>query len=90
MSPENSAGGTGTCEFVSAMQAIKALHVMVVSVMTDLSALRRTLLDDPELQNVYAKHLKDASTTARPILAEAMECYETMISGDDATTTFQN
>ena len=77
-------------QFVAAMEAIKALHVMVVSVMTDLSALRRTVLEDQEFQNAYKKHLTQASMTARPILAEAMEDYERMISGGGAATTFEN
>lgn len=72
-------------EFASAIQAMKALHVMLVSVMTELAALRRTMLDTPELRELYEQNLREATSTARPILAEAMECYETMISGPGAT-----
>jgi len=67
-------------QFVSAMQAVKALHTLMVSIMADLSALRRTVLINPELQEIYRQRLEDASAIARPILAEAMECYEAMIS----------
>jgi len=68
------------CQFISAMRAIKALHVTIASVMVDLAALRRSALEDPEFAGLYAKHLKAAADVARPLLAEAMESYEGMIS----------
>lgn len=72
------------------MQAVEALHVMIVSVMADLSALRRTVLQREDLQELYEQHLRDATSMARPILAEAMECYERMITGEEGCSGFQN
>jgi hypothetical protein len=63
------------------MQAVKTLHVLLTSVMADLSALRRTVLENSELREAYEHHLIDTTNTARPILAECMKCYEMMISG---------
>lgn len=58
--------------------------------MTDLTALRKTLLDEPELQDVYAHHLIAAGARARPILAEAMKCYEKMIGQNEGPGAFEN
>ena len=77
-------------QFVAVMEAVKALHVMVASVMADLAALRRTVLEDPELAELYAEHLRDATDTTRPLLAEALECYQTMIPTGGEPLDFDN
>lgn len=77
-------------QFVAVIEAVKALHVMVASVMADLAALRRTVLEDPELAELYAEHLRSATDTARPLLAEALECYQTMISTEGEPLNLDN
>jgi len=77
-------------KFVALMETLKALHVMVASVMADLTALRRTVLEDPEFADLYAEHLRDATDTTRPLLAEAMECYEKMISDERESPSLDN
>jgi len=67
-------------QFASAIEAVKALHVVLASVMTDLAALRRTVLEDPESAQRYSRHLREASQTIRPLVAEAIEHYDEMIS----------
>jgi hypothetical protein len=58
------------------MESLKALHVMVVSVMADLTAVRRTLLSDPALLREYENQLNSAHATAKPLLDEAMKSYD--------------
>lgn len=56
------------CAF--AMEAIQRLHLLLASVMIDLSAIRRTILEDleePGLRERYVAHLTAAAATARPI-----------------------
>lgn len=77
-------------QFVALIETVKALHVMVASVMADLTALRRTVLEDPEFAELYGQHLRDTTRTTRPLLAEAMECYEKMISGEGEPISFDN
>jgi len=71
--------GSGS-QFAVAIEAIKALHVVLASVMSDLAALRRTVLDDPTFAGLYEKNLRAASRTARPLLAEAIAHYDEMIA----------
>jgi hypothetical protein len=76
--------------FVSAIEAVKALHVFLAAVMTDVAALRRATLEDEELFVLYAKYLREASLSARPLLAEAIERYDQMISGEYELADFED
>lgn len=76
--------------FASAIEAVKAVHVVLASVMTDLAALRRSVLEDPEFTQLYAKHLAAASRAARPLLAEALKHYDEMISLQQESNGFSN
>lgn len=67
------------CSPQTLIQTIKALHTIVVSLMADQSALRRALLEDPAMALSYQVHLKDATVTARPLLAEALDSYDALL-----------
>ena len=60
------------------VETLKALHVLVTSVMTDLAALRKTILEDPSFAVTYQAHLKAAVLTARPLLAEVLQSYDAL------------
>jgi len=64
----------------AAIESVKALHVVVASLMVDLAALRRAVLEHRQFADAYAKHLADASRSARPIVAEALACYDQMLT----------
>lgn len=70
---------------MAVMESLKALQVMVVSVMADITAVRRTLLIDPVLIREYENQLKSANATARPLLDEAMKSYDAKL--ESAFTT---
>ena len=67
-------------QFASAVEAVKTLHIVLASVMADLAAIRRTILDDPVFAEQYPKHLRETSRTTRPLVAEAIEHYDQMIA----------
>ena len=77
-------------QFVAAIEAVKALHVVLASVMTDLAALRRTVLDDPSFAILYEKNLREASKTTRPLVAEAIAHYDDMIALERENSEFSN
>jgi hypothetical protein len=77
-------------QFAAAIEAIKAVHVILASVMTDLAALRRAVLEDADFAESYAKHLREATDTARPLVAEAIEHYDEMISLEQENGEFDN
>lgn len=80
-----------SCSHVAAaIEAVKAVLVVLTSVMTDLAALRRSVLEDPEFAELYAKHLVAASNAARPLLAEVLEHYDEMISLGQENNGFEN
>jgi hypothetical protein len=66
---------------VPVIETVKALHVMVASVMADQTALRQTVSEDPELAKRYEEHLAKAISIAKPLIAEAIESYNAMIEG---------
>jgi len=77
-------------QFASAIEAVKAIHVVLGSVMADLAALRRTVLEDPEFAEQYAKRLHETSRTTRPLVAEAIEHYDQMISLEQENNGFHH
>jgi hypothetical protein len=77
-------------QFASAIEAVKALHVVLASVMTDVAALRRTVLDDPGFAELYEKNLREASKTTRPLVAEAIAQYDEMIALEQGDNSFDN
>lgn len=76
--------------FAAAIEAVKAVHVVLTALMTDLAALRRSVLDDPEFAELYAKHLVAASNAVRPLLAEVLKRYDEIISSGQESNGFEN
>jgi hypothetical protein len=68
------------CQIQASIEAVKALHVMVASLMADMAALRRTVQADPDFAELYAVHLAETTRTARPLLTEALACYDEMLA----------
>lgn len=77
-------------QFSEAVEAIKGLHMFIVSLMTDISALRRTTLNDSDLISEYCRYLRAASKEARPFLQEAMDCYDQLLEPDVDKTEYRN
>lgn len=74
----------------AAMESLKALHVMVTSLATDVAALRRTILEEPGFALSYEEHLKAAVSSAKPLLAEAMKVYDQVIDGAESLGRIKN
>ena len=64
---------------LSTVKQVRALHATLSALMTDVAALRRTLLQNPEDANQYRNNLRAAIETAKPIVDEAMQSYDEMI-----------
>ncbi len=58
---------------------VKTLHATLSALMTDVAAIRRTLLEEPEDIDQYKSNLLSAIETARPLVNEAMHSYDQMI-----------
>jgi broad specificity phosphatase PhoE len=58
---------------------VKSLHATLTAVMTDVAALRRTLLEEPGNVVDYKSNLRAAIETAKPLVDEAMLSYDEMI-----------
>ncbi|HEX4543374.1 MAG TPA: hypothetical protein VH114_09405 [Candidatus Acidoferrum sp.] len=64
---------------LSTVRHVKSLHATLTAVMTDVAALRRTLLDESANVVGYKSNLRAAIETARPLVDEAMQSYDEMI-----------
>jgi hypothetical protein len=75
---------------LSTVRHVKSLHATLTAVMTDVAALRRTLLD--ECGNVvdYRNNLRIAIETARPLVDEAMQSYDEMIRQIEGLEEWRN
>jgi hypothetical protein len=58
---------------------VKSLHAALTGLMTDVAALRRTMLEQPEDVAQYQANLRIALETAKPLVDEAMDSYDEMI-----------
>jgi len=61
------------------IKQVKALHATLCAVMTDVAAMRRTLLETPEDVVDYKSNLVSAVETAKPLVDTAMQAYDSMI-----------
>ena len=61
------------------VKQVKALHATLSAVMTDVAAMRRTLLEAPEHLAGYNRNLLVAIETAKPLVDTAMQSYDDMI-----------
>ncbi len=64
---------------VSTVRHVKMLHATLSAVMTDVAAIRRTLLEEPEDVSQYKSNLLEAIKTAKPLVDEALQSYDEMI-----------
>ena len=64
---------------LSTVKQVRALHAALSALMTDVAAIRRTLLHGPGDLVQYKNNLHSAIETAKPIVDEAMESYDEMI-----------
>jgi hypothetical protein len=64
---------------LSTVRHVKSLHATLTAVMTDVAALRRTLLEEPGNVVDYKDNLRAAIETAKPLVDEAMQSYDEMI-----------
>lgn len=64
---------------------MRSLHATLTVLMTEVAAIRRTVLDGPEHLARYRDNLKAAQEVAKPIVDESMESFDEMlrkVSGD--------
>ena len=64
---------------LSTVKQVRALHATLSALMTDVAAIRRTLLHGPADLVHYKDNLRSAIETAKPIVDEAMQSYDEMI-----------
>ena len=64
---------------LSTVKQVRALHAALSALMTDVAAIRRTLLHGSGDLVQYKNNLRSAIETARPIVDEAMQSYDEMI-----------
>jgi hypothetical protein len=69
---------------------VKSLHAALTGLMTDVAALRRTMLSEPEDKAQYQENLRVALETARPLVEEAMQSYDDMIQSVSDGKTWEN
>lgn len=69
---------------------VKSLHAALTGLMTDVAALRRTMLAEPEDKAQYQENLRMALETARPLVEEAMQSYDDMIQSVSDGKTWEN
>jgi len=64
---------------LSTIRHVKTLHAILSAVMTDVAAIRRTLLEEIDDVGDYKSNLLSAIETAKPLVDEAMQSYDDMI-----------
>jgi hypothetical protein len=69
---------------------VKSLHAALTGLMTDMAALRRTMLDEPEDLEQYKANLRTAVETAKPLVDEAMHSYDEMIQVLSSSERWEN
>jgi hypothetical protein len=69
---------------------VKSLHAALTGLMTDVAALRRTMLAEPEDKEQYQENLRVALETARPLVEEAMQSYDDMIQSVSDGKSWEN
>jgi hypothetical protein len=61
------------------VRQVRTLHATLSALMADVAAVRRTVLQDEEDILNYKNNLLSTLETARPLVDEAMQCYDEMI-----------
>lgn len=75
---------------LSTVKQVRALHATLSALMTDVAALRRTLLQGPGELVQYKNNLRLAIETAKPIVDEAMQSYDEMIQQIEESEAWRN
>ena len=75
---------------VSTLGHVRSLHATLTALLTDVAALRRTMLGEPEDLERYETNLKLAMATAKPLVDEAMRSYDEMIQALSVTGRWKN
>lgn len=58
---------------------VKSLHATVGAVMADVAAIRNTVFEDPDDIAVYRANLRMAIASAKPMVDEALNCYDDLL-----------
>lgn len=61
------------------LKHLKAFHLTISSVMIDVAAIRRTILNTPKLNSQYKRNLAQISQNSRPLIEEAVRSYDGLI-----------
>lgn len=64
---------------ITTIKHVRTLHATLSALMTDVAAIRRTLLEQPANVAQYKSNLLEAIETAKPLVDEALESYDDMI-----------
>jgi broad specificity phosphatase PhoE len=75
---------------ITTLQHVRTLHATLSAVMTDVAAIRRTLLEEPEDLFQYKSNLLAAIETAKPLVDEALQSYDEMIRQIQDLKEWQN
>jgi hypothetical protein len=75
---------------LSTVRQVRALHATLSALMTDVAAIRRTLLQGPGDCINYKNNLRSAIETAKPIVDEAMQSYDEMIRQIEESEPWRN
>ena len=75
---------------LSTVRHVKSLHATLTALMTDVAAIRRTLLDQPGNVVDYESNLRAAIKTAKPLVDEAMHSYDEMIQRIQSLEEWRN
>lgn len=75
---------------LSTVKQVRALHAAVSALMTDVAAMRRTLLHDPGDLGQYKNNLRSAMETAKPLVDEAMQSYDETIRQIEESEAWRN
>jgi broad specificity phosphatase PhoE len=75
---------------ICTLQHVRTLHATLSAVMTDVAAIRRTLLEEPEDVLHYKSNLLAAIKTAKPLVDEALQSYDEMIRQIQDLKEWQN
>jgi len=75
--------GRDKLDLLASLEAIlgcvKSLHATVGGVMADVAAIRNTVLEDPVELAVYRANLRLAMDTAKPMVDDALSCYDELL-----------
>ena len=75
---------------LSTVKQMRAPHATLTALMTDVAAMRRTLLHGQAHLVQYKRNLRSAIDTAKPLVDEAMQSYDEMIRQIEESEAWRN